>query len=147
MYWIFCVEFSCVEFSCVEFSCVEFSGPQFFLAALICHFIKLSPSIRLHDGEDKMFPILTPRENLIDNHRWKFSESKIIVWNYKFLIFLMRLQFLDHVSYFPQVHSVSNPPTRKHILFLNKTPAMHRDLFRLQLANDRHLIENLPPTR
>ena len=27
----------------------------------------------------------------------------------------------------------------------NKTPAMHRDIFRLQLANDRHMMENLPP--
>ena len=30
---------------------------------------------------------------------------------------------------------------------LNKTPAMHRDIFRLQLANKRHLIKNLPPPR
>ena len=29
----------------------------------------------------------------------------------------------------------------------NKTPAMHRDIFRLRLANNRHLIENLPPPR
>ena len=27
----------------------------------------------------------------------------------------------------------------------NKTPAMHRDIFRLQLTNNRRLIENLPP--
>ena len=27
----------------------------------------------------------------------------------------------------------------------NKTPPMHRDIFRLQLTNNRRLIENLPP--
>ena len=27
----------------------------------------------------------------------------------------------------------------------NKTPAIHRDFFRLRLAKIRHLIENLPP--
>ena len=27
----------------------------------------------------------------------------------------------------------------------NKTPAMHRDIFRLQLANNRRLIGKLPP--
>ena len=27
----------------------------------------------------------------------------------------------------------------------DKTPAMHRAIFRLQLANNRHLIENFPP--
>ena len=27
----------------------------------------------------------------------------------------------------------------------NKTPAMHRDIFRLQLTHYGHLIQNLPP--
>ena len=30
-------------------------------------------------------------------------------------------------------------------VFKNKTPAMHRDIFGLQLTNNRRLIENLPP--
>ena len=30
---------------------------------------------------------------------------------------------------------------------VNKTPVMQQDTFRLQLANNRHLIENLPPPR
>ena len=30
-------------------------------------------------------------------------------------------------------------------LMWNKTPSMHWDIFRLQLANNRYLIKNLPP--
>ena len=34
---------------------------------------------------------------------------------------------------------------QENALQINKTPAMQRDIVRLQLANNRHLIERLPP--
>ena len=52
------------------------------------------------------------------------------------------LQYLSTVKFLVRWQHSKNKTS-----FDNKTPAMHRGIFALKLANNRHLIETSPPPR